>query len=364
MGDFEEKYYWLAFSAFNQGIGPVRFKLIVDYFGSAENAYKASEKELRAVGLPEKILLSFLSFRQRFDLEKYLKELAKKEVSFLTLKDKEYPELLKQISDPPYVLYIKGKLLPEDNLAIAVVGTRKITSYGRQVTEKIAGDLSVNGLTIVSGLARGVDTCAHVSALTYGGRTIAVLGCGVDVIYPAENVRLYHEIVNGHGAILSEFPLGMITARGTFPARNRIISGLSLGVVVTEGAEDSGSLITAGYAAEQGREVFAVPGPITSSLSKGPADLIKKGAKLVYDVKDILEELNIKQKTLAVKAKEILPESKEEGIILELLKNESLHIDELAKRAGMEISKLTSLLTMMEIKGKIRNLGNMTYSHA
>lgn len=358
----EEKFYYLAFNVFNSGIGPARFKLLVDYFGSAEKAYKAPEKELRAISLPEKILLAFLEFRKKFDPEKYLTELAKKEISFLTIKEKDYPESLKQISDPPFILYVKGKILPEDNLSIAVVGTRKITGYGRQVTEKIAGDLSVNGLTIVSGLARGVDTVAHTSALQYGGRTIAVLGCGIDIIYPAENVRLYHEIADGHGAVLSEFPLGMITGRGTFPARNRIISGLSLGVVVTEGAEDSGSLITASYAAEQGREVFAVPGPITSSLSKGPADLIKKGAKLVYEVKDILEELNLKQKTLAVKAREIIPENKDERIILEFLKNESLHIDELAKKSGMEIAKLTGLLTMMEIKGKVRNLGNMNYS--
>lgn len=211
----------------------------------------------------------------------------------LTLKDKNYPKLLREIANPPAVLYIKTlKSLEEifTRPAVAVVGTRNISSYGRIVTQKITKDLVKHGITIVSGLAKGVDVCAHITALENNGLTIAVLGSGIDSIYPAEHLRIANQIVE-NGALISEFPLGTRASPGNFPIRNRIISGLSLGVVITEAAEKSGTMITASFAADQGREVFAVPGPITSPYSAGTSALIRKGAKIVTNINDILEEL-------------------------------------------------------------------------
>jgi DNA processing protein len=352
--------YWVAFNVF-AGIGPQRFKLLVDYFGTARQAFEASEKTLSKIGLPQNLLEKFLLFRQKFNPQKFLAEVDKKGIKILTLKDKGYPELLRQIPDAPPVLYIKGEIKPEDALALAVVGTRKISSYGREVTEILVRDLVASGLTIVSGMARGVDSLAHKTAIEAGGRTIAVLGCGVDLVYPPENKQLYEEIIK-HGAVISEVPPGQYVARGIFPARNRLISGLSLGVLVTEGAEDSGSLITARDAAQQGREVFAVPGPITSYLSAAPSILIKEGAKLVYNVSDILEELKIADRGKRLAAREVIPESPEEESILKILTDGQKHIDEVVRISGMETGKVASLLTLMEIKGKVKNLGGMIYT--
>lgn len=354
--------YWIAFNVF-VGIGPQRFKVLLDYFGTAQKAYEAKDEIWQKIGLPSNLVTSFLTFRHKFDPQKFLEQVQKKEIKILTLKDKAYPELLKQISDAPPVLYIKGELLTQDSLAIGVVGTRKISSYGREVTEILTRDLVVNGLTIVSGMARGVDSLAHKTAIEAGGRTIAVLGCGVDLVYPPENKALYEQIICS-GAVVSEVPPGQYVARGIFPARNRIISGLSLGVLVTEGAEDSGSLISAKDAANQGREVFAVPGPITSYLSAAPSMLIKNGAKLVYNVSDILDELDIKSKVKSQKAKEVIPENPDEEKILKILADGQVHIDNLVRISGMETGKVSSLLTLMEIKGKVKNLGGMVYSLA
>ncbi|MBI4999893.1 DNA-protecting protein DprA, partial [Candidatus Gottesmanbacteria bacterium] len=327
----------------------------------AKKAFAAPEKVLRKIGLPENLLTDFLQFRQKFNPQKFLDEVNKKGIRVLTLKDKAYPELLKQIADCPPVLYIKEEIKQEDSLALAVVGTRKISSYGREVTEILVRDLVVSGLTIVSGMARGVDSLAHKTAIEAGGRTIAVLGCGVDLVYPPENKNLYQEIIT-HGAVISEVSPGQYVARGIFPARNRIISGLSLGVLVTEGAEDSGSLITARDAAQQGREVFAVPGPITSYLSAAPSILIKEGAKLVYNVSDILDELKIENRKLKIESKKVIPENPEEESILKILADGQRHIDEVVRISGMETGKVASLLILMEIKGKVKNLGGMIYT--
>ena len=285
----DDKPYWLAFNCFD-GIGPLRFKLLLEYFGTAKAAWEAEKQELVKIGLGQSLVENFCLFRQSFDILGYLERIKKAKVYVLTLKDEEYPKLLKEIQTAPPVLYIKSKNTEiirrsYHNLCMAVVGTRKITSYGRQVTEALVSDLVAHGLTIVSGMAKGVDSLSHKTAIENGGLTIAVLGSGVDVIYPPENRKLWEEI-SENGAVVSEFPLGYPAVPGNFPARNRIISGLSLGVLVTEAAEDSGALITASCAAEQGREVFSVPGPITSPLSKGTAELIKKGAKLVYNVNE------------------------------------------------------------------------------
>ncbi len=358
----KEKKYWLGFSAF-PGIGPLRFKLLLNYFGSANKAWEAERKDLLGIGLGTRLTEKFCQFRNSFSFDKYLENLSRKNIQIMTLADKNYPHLLSQISDAPFVLYIRGKLDWDCSNAIGVVGTRKVTNYGTSVTRKLVEGLVDNGITIVSGLAYGVDAVAHETAVAMNGKTIAVLGCGVDIVHPVSNSTLYWTIIKKNlGCIISEFPPGMIAEKGLFPARNRIISGLSLGVVVTEGASDSGALITARYAAEQGREVFAVPGPITSQMSLGPTILLKQGAKMVTEVSDILEELNIRNKPIDPASpagrqlsdkpiSEIIKNlTNEERKIFELLQNECKHFDELVKKTGFISSKLGSLLTIMEMK--------------
>ncbi|MFZ5366235.1 MAG: DNA-processing protein DprA [Patescibacteria group bacterium] len=360
----QERKHWIAFSCFTQ-IGPKRFFLLRKYFGKAEKAWKARKETLLKIGLKEKLVLDFIKFRESFDPPSYFLRLKKLGIETVTFEDKDYPENLKNIDDAPFLLYILGEILAKDSLSIGVVGTRKITSYGKEVTEKLVSDLVASGLTIVSGLAFGVDSVAHNAALSLGGRTIGVWAGGLDSVIPGYRKYLVEKIVkSSQGAVVSEFPLGFHPRPETFPQRNRIISGLSLGVLVTEAAEDSGSLITASWAAQQGREVFAVPGPITSQQTAGTAKLLKTGAKLVYNVKDILDELEIERRAKKEVAREILPENKEEEIILKMLENEVKHIDQIIKETGMDSGKIASILTMMEIKGKIKNLGGMVYALA
>ncbi len=295
--DLEEKKYWIAFNVFWE-IGPTRFKLLCDFFGSAKKAFTATDGQLRKIGLGEKPVNSFLSFRKSFNFDSYYLRLKKLRIEVICLEDNNYPKLLREISNPPFLFYVKIKDTAYINKlfkrkAIAVVGTRKITDYGKQVTRKITSDLVAKDFVIVSGLARGVDKVAHETTINSKGLTFAVLGCGLDIVYPPEHADLEEKIIESGGMIIGEFPLGTPPNPENFPLRNRIISGLSLGVVVTEAAEKSGSLITASCAAEQGREVFAIPGPITSSLSLGNSELLKKGAKVVTKVEDILEELSV-----------------------------------------------------------------------
>lgn len=357
----KDKDYWLAFSAFPL-IGPKRFKILKDYFGSAEKAWGAKKEEFLEIGFSEKLVLDFEKFRKAFDPASYFLRLDKLGIKTVIFEDRQYPENLKRIDGAPFLLYIIGEILPQDSLSLGVVGTRKITAYGRQVTENLVTDLASSGLTIVSGLAYGVDSVAHSAALDVGGRTIGVWAGGLDTVRDGFRRSLVEKIIkSGQGAIVSEFPLGFHPNRSTFPQRNRIIAGLSLGVLVTEAAEDSGSLITASHATQQGRKVFAVPGPITSILSKGTADLIKKGAKLVYNVGDILEELKIEDRSKKLEAGKILPENQEEALVLNLLKDESKHIDEIVRETGMAIGKISSLLTLMEMRGKIKDQGGGEY---
>ncbi len=287
----EEEKYWLGFSAF-PGIGPVRFHLLCSYFGSAAAAWHAKEKELHAIHLPPSLVVSFLAFRNQFSIDAYSEVLAKKHIVPLTLNHPHYPKLLREIVDPPFVLYIAGKLSgkPIDmERTIAIVGTRRATPYGVQVTKTLVRDLVSFGCTIVSGMAFGIDAVAHETAIAERGKTIAVLGCGVDVCAPVGNRSIYDALTTGgYGAVVSEMPLGTRPEKKLFPVRNRIISGLSRAVVVIEGAADSGTLITARNAAEQGRDVFAVPGEITSPMSKAPAKLIKDGAQIVESARDII----------------------------------------------------------------------------
>ena len=366
--DLEEKKAFVGFNIF-EGIGPIRFKLLYDYFGSAKAAFNASEKDLRAINLGEKLILRFINFRRDWNSASCFLRLESLGIEAICSEEESYPKFLKEIADFPPVLYIKCKEQSTENKvkdvflrkAIAVVGTRKVTSYGRQVTEMITEGLVSAGLVVVSGLARGVDEIAHQTTINSKGLTIAVLGCGLNYIYPPEHKKLAEEIVNTGGAIISEFPLDMQAVPGNFPARNRIISGLSLGVVVTEAAEDSGSLITASDAAEQGREVFAVPGPITSPLSKGTSELIKKGAKLVSCVGDILEELGVREVREVRDLRELRDLGEEEIRIVKLLENENLQIDEIARVIKADSGIIGGILSLMEIKGIIKNFGEGIY---
>ncbi len=275
--------------------GPARLKLLISFFGSAKKVWMANGKKLLEIGLGQKRVFNFLSFRERFDEKDYFNRLNKLSISYLTINDRNYPENLKDLSYAPFVLFVKGKIKKTDSKAIAIVGSRKMTSYGESVCERFSRELADYGLTIVSGLARGIDTVSHKAALAAGGRTIAVLGCGLDTIYPPENYKLAQEI-SRYGALISEYPLGYPVMPENFASRNRIISGLSRAVLVVEGAQKSGTLLTASHAADQGRVVFAIPGQITSPMSSAPLSLIKNGAVMALSSQDILEELNLEGK--------------------------------------------------------------------
>ena len=286
----------------------------------------------------------------------------------IALADDGYPAWLRAISSPPAALYCDGLVEPGDRQAIAIVGSRQATPYGLRVTETLARELSGAGFTIVSGLARGIDAAAHRAALETGGRTIAVLGCGLDVDYPPEHRRLREEIA-ANGAVVTEFPAGTPPKPSHFPQRNRIISGLSLGVLVIEAAEDSGSLITARQALEQGREVFAVPGPVDAPLSRGPHGLIKQGAKLVETVDDIIEEL-LPQMELAVvpRRRSVLSQATElpnllpeERLVLDLMGREPLHLDDLTERSHLTAAAIAGILLGLELKGAVHQVPGQRY---
>jgi len=401
MFDFKEididkdRPYWVAFNVF-QGIGPQKFLAILRYFGKARLAWEAREEEWWKIDLGEKLTRRFLNFRQHFSPQEYFEKLIlgkldweekfgfnnqeqEKDYSWvkrkgeysrnkgepvwpLALADEWYPALLKEIDSPPFLIYIKGQkneVFGKKDFfswpSLGVVGTRRITAYGRQVTALLVQDLAEAGLVIISGLAWGVDSLAHQTALRSGGKTIAVLGCGIDMIYPPQAYQLSQEIAQ-KGLIISEFPPGMPPLPGNFPSRNRIIAGLSRGVLVTEGAQKSGSLITASLAANFGREVFAVPGPITYPLCAGPIFLLKNGAKLVSTAEDVLEEFSLEgRKSLKSASQNDL--SAEEKVIIDFLSGENLTVDEIIKKASWPAEKVNSFLGLLEIKGLVKNLG-------
>ena len=283
--------YWVGFSLI-PGIGRVKLTQLENYFGSLEDAWQAAPTELKHAGLDRSSINAITSWRAKVSLEAEMEKLDRYGVKVLTWHDPNYPSRLKEIYDYPPVLYIRGSLLPEDEWCLAVVGTRRATVYGRQVTEEMVADLAQSRITIVSGLAKGIDSIAHQSALDTGGRSIAVFACGLDTVYPAENANLARRIMQ-QGALISEYPLGTRPKAENFPRRNRIMSGLSLGVLVVEAGETSGAMITAHLAVEQTIEVFAIPGSVFSPASRGTNHLIQEGAKLVSDYTDILEELNL-----------------------------------------------------------------------
>lgn len=357
--------YYLGFS-YCLGIGPMKFMALKQYFKDVKKAYFASKKELEIV-LGYKLTEKFIEFRRKFDPKKELERLLKDKITVLTVDDEDYPESLKNISDPPICLYLKssttkffsGKPKTAKNLLssltpifFAIVGTRKPTSYGRQIAYKFARELTEAGFVIVSGMAMGIDTIAHQSCLDAGGKTIAVLGCGVNIVYPAINYQLYHNIIKSGGAVISEFPPDQTVLKGLFISRNRIISGLSKGVLIAEGGEFSGSLITAKFAGIQGKDVFAVPSPINSEMSSAPNLLIKQGAKLVTKVEDIYEEFDMR---ITPKKKEDIRKnlSEDEKLIFDLLQKNPQTVDDLAIELEKIVSEVLNIISVLEINGVV-----------
>lgn len=344
-----------------KGIGPLRFVTLLKHFGSPQEILSAKASRLSQVkGIGEQIAHSIVELRDKVNVDIELEKIEKEGVRILTLDSEEYPINLKSIWDPPPVLYIKGKITQNDRLAIAMVGSRAATSYGKTVAAKLAEELVQAGFTIISGLARGIDAASHKGAINANGRTIAVLGCGIDVIYPQENKKLFYEIIE-HGAVVTEFPFGTPPGKFNFPQRNRIISGLALGTVIVEAPIRSGALITADCALEQNREVFAVPGQIVSKLSKGTHQLIKQGAKLVENAQDIIEELELFseaiKKTPQIKKNHKIALSQEEEKIYQLISaTEPKYIDAISYSSQMSPAQVAATLIQLEIKGLVKQL--------
>jgi len=351
--------YWLGFNKV-PGIGAKRLRALLDVFGDIQSAWAASSADLIEAGLDRRSLKNLLRLRGELDLEEELKRVQAAGITTLTWEDDSYPANLRQIDAPPPVLFVRGELLVEDEWAVAVVGTRRATVYGREVALRLSTDLAHAGVTVVSGLARGVDAVAHDAALKSGGRTLAVMGNGLDTIYPPEHRNLAKRITE-HGAVLGEYALGVQPEGRNFPARNRIISGLSHGVIVVEGRWSSGAVLTAKIALEQGREVFAVPGSILSPSSEGPNRLIKEGATPVQSVDDILESLNLTKISQQIDARQALPSDPIEARLLDMLTAEPRHIDEIRREAEMAVSDVSSTLALMELKGMVRQVGGMQY---
>jgi DNA processing protein len=355
----KELQYWVGFNIV-PGIGCVKFSQIEKYFGSLEKAWKAKPGDFKLAGLDTHTVKAIETSRNQIDLDTEMAKLEKQQVKAYTYHDSEYPARLKEIYDYPPLIYIKGQIIPLDEWCIAVVGTRRATVYGRQVAEELVSGLARNNITVVSGLARGIDTVAHRRTLEVGGRTIAIFACGLDTVYPGENVNLARSIIN-QGALISEYPLGTKPKPDYFPRRNRIMSGMSLGVLVIEADEASGAIITAHMALEQNREVFAVPGSILSPMSRGTNSLIQEGAKLVRDCTDILAELNLTVNVQQMEMKENLATSETENLLLKQLGSEPTYIDQVCRQSGLPISTVSSNLAMMELKGLIRQISAMNY---
>jgi DNA processing protein len=351
--------YWLGFNLV-RGIGPVRLRMLLDFFGDIQSAWEAPEQALREIKLNRRSLGNFLKARRQVDLDEVLRQVERAGAHVLTWDTPDYPNLLRQITDAPPVLFVRGTLTPADEWSVALVGTRKATVYGREVAHRLATDLVQNRVTLVSGLARGIDSIAHKAALDAGGRTLAVLGSGVDHIYPAEHRKLAEAIIE-NGALISDYPLGTRPEAANFPARNRIISGLSLGVVVVEAGVKSGALITADFALDHGREVFAVPGSILSPASVGCNRLLRDGAGIVTEIADILETLHLDQVSEKQLAREILPANATEAAILECLTAEPRHLDELSREIELPVETISSTLVMMELKGMTRQVAPLQY---
>lgn len=351
--------YYLGFNL-TPGIGPARLARLIEVFGSAETAWLADPRELARSGLESKYCDALVSTRAHLDLHAELERAWQADIQLICIEDAAYPKLLRQIPMPPPLLYVRGTLEPTDEWALAVVGTRSPTSYGKEAARRVVTDLAGAGITIVSGLALGIDTIAHDAALGAGGRTLAVLGCGVDHFYPERNRALAEQIAQ-NGAVISEYPLGTLPTPTNFPPRNRLISGLTCGTLVVEAGERSGALITVTFALEQGRDVFAIPGSIFSRASAGTNRLIRDGAGLVTSAQDVLDALDWTRATAQQEVQLAMPENTAEANLLELLSYEPQHVDELGRSSGMAAPEVAATLTMLELKGLVRQAGAMQY---
>ena len=366
--DREELKSWLALSTV-PNVGPVRYVSLVRHFGSPGKVLEASKDKL--AGLPDIGPVTAASIKNQVSwdqAEEQIGLLEKHGVGLLTFKDRKYPHNLLSIYDPPPFLFVQGEIAEDDRNAVAIVGCRYPSAYGKRITERVARELTQEGITVVSGMARGIDSIGHTSALKEKGRTIAVFGSGLDVIYPPENKKLAERIASS-GALLSEFPMGTKPDAPNFPRRNRLISGLSLGVVVVEAGAKSGALLTAGCALEQNREVFAIPGNLGSKTSEGTNRLIKQGAKLVTSVEDILEELKMttrdaKSSSPADKKEDLSHLSDKERNLYLLISDEPDHIDKIASGASTSVSDALSTLLSLELKGLVRQLSGKMFVRA
>ena len=377
--------YWVALSAIPQ-LGAARFRKLESYFGNLEYAWRAGRPQLQDAGLDSRLAQEVVTARERMNPDDGMASLAQAGVTATNWNGEDYPPRLKQISDPPPVLYYLGSIIPEDESSVAIVGTRRPTAYGCEAATVLSRDLASAGITVVSGLALGIDGVAHRAALECGGRTIAVVAGGLDSVYPKEHAGLFRQI-QGQGAVISENPLGMRPDPRSFPRRNRLISGMTLGTVVVEAAEGSGTRWTVYQALEQNREVFCVPGSIFSPASRYTNRMIKEGAKLVADYSDVLEELNLpnvgakaadyagaaRSRRSAPELAETNQDAEEDGTddldagemaLLARLTGEPVHVDDLCRQSGLPIASITSMLTLLELKGKVRQVGGMHYVRA
>lgn len=370
----DEVKNWLAFQSIS-GVGPVLIRRLMESYGSLPRVLELDHQILiNFEGIGPTLARAILSFQIDDKVKRDYEKLKKFGVDIICLTDARYPPLLKEIYDPPSLLYFRGKIQIKTP-AIAIVGSRRATSYGRMITVQLTRDLSERGYAIVSGLARGIDGYAHREAIRVKGETFAVLGCGVDMVYPPEHKELMENIME-QGGVFSEYPLGTPPEGKNFPQRNRIISGLSLGVLVVEAASESGSLITARLALEQGREVFAVPGNIAMKSSEGTNGLIKKGAKLIQGAEDIVEEILPEFRPSEKKSQEVFhpispsPEIKkndmeiDESILFDLVGVHPAHIDELCMKSHFPSNKVSGLLLRLELKGKVQQMAGQFYSRA
>lgn len=344
------------------GIGPQKVKLLMGYFESGEKIWQSSLAELINSGINEKLAQTIVQERNKINPQEEWQKLEKENIQIISVNDSNFPNLLKEIPSAPYLIYAKGSYAFNSNPMLAIVGSRKFSQYGKQVAISLARDLANAGIAVVSGMALGIDTFAHQGALDAGGQTIAVLGSSLEdnLIGPRTNFNLSRHIID-NGALISDYPLGTQATPQTFPARNRLMAGLTMGTIVIEAAYQSGTLITANMALDFNREVFAVPGNIFSPTSQGTNDLIKKGAKMITSVNDILEELNLENLKKESAIREVLDATKEEAIILNILSHEPTHIDRIIKLSKINTSITLSTLVILEMKGYAKNIGGQNY---
>ena len=360
--DIEDISYRVAFSHVT-GIGPLRLAALEKYFDSLADAWRADRAMLTEAGLDKKSIEQLETTRATLDPAEAYGRYLSAGIAALRPDDPGYPRRLREIPDPPPLLYVRGEIIERDEWSVSIVGTRRPTAYGQQVTRTLTAELSAAGLTIVSGLARGVDGIAHQTALGQGGRTLAVVASGLDTVYPPDHKPLAQQMLESGGAILSEYPLGMRSQPRFFPRRNRIIAGVSLGTLVTEAGEKSGTWHTVTAALDQGREVFAVPGPITSEESAGANNVIKRGlGKLVTCAEDVLEELNIGPVERQAELVEQLPEDPVESLLLQHIGAEPIHVDEISRLIGQPVHETAAAMATLELKGLIHQVGSMTYA--